>query len=681
MPGLEKLVNLFLASARHRPHAEHQQAKVRAVIGILVVVYTVISYYLNEDIGIPPAALYAMTFYLTIALVLFISTHRYPETRPLRCITGFALDLVIGTILMIAGGANTAWIYGGFIWVIIAYGLRYGKPYMFTAHIIAVLGFALVLALNDFWQAHMAMGIGLMVWLVVLPFYVSKLIDIMEQAVDNAGIANQAKSRFLANMSHEIRTPLTAIIGYAESALDADQGMQDRVHALSVIKRSGHHLLSLINDILDFSKIEADEMDIEHISINPFQIFADVEAIAATHAIQKGLRFEVDYQLPLPSEISSDPVRFKQILLNLCSNAVKFTRDGSVTIGVSYLADSNRLQCSVKDTGIGIAAEQLENIFLPFKQADSSTTRHYGGTGLGLSLSKRLATLLGGQLDVYSQPGQGTCFTLNIPCGEVQELVYDLQHIQYASDQEQQAVPAGSLRGSILLAEDNLTNQKLISALLKKMGAEVSTANNGAEAFEQAMKRRYDLIYMDMQMPIMSGVDAVKQLRANNYRGAIVALTANATREDRNICIEAGCNDYLTKPINMDRLHRITARHLQTETDHIRDDAIQPVFSELLNKDSVVKDLLGDFIEELSRMLTNIKMAFVSEEWQVMRETVHDLKGMGGGFGYPDLSSLAEQLEDELKNENFTAVRHLLNEIDILGQRIQLGKSSDSACA
>lgn len=681
MPGLSKLIYIFTSSLQHRPLQEQQQAKIRAAIGVLVTLYIFTAYYLEENSSLPLITLYAISFYLLSALILFISTQRSPQTKPLRCIAGFSLDLVTGTVLMIAGGAATAWIYGGFMWVILAYGLRFGKPYMFTAHAIAVVGFSLTLLLNEFWQSHLTMGIGLLVWLIVLPFYVAKLLDIMDQAIQKADIANQAKSRFLANMSHEIRTPLTAIIGYAESALDNDQSMQERVDALSIIKRSGHHLLTIINDILDFSKIEADEMDIENISVNPFQIFSDIEAIAATQAIQKGLSFDVDYQFPLPADITSDPVRLRQIMLNLCCNAIKFTRQGSVKIGVRYLAEENELQCVVTDTGIGIAPDQLQYIFKPFKQADSSTTRHYGGTGLGLSLSKRLTDLLGGKLEVFSQTEKGTTFTLTIPCGEANELVYDFNHIELTPVQEQRNTPTGKLKGSILLAEDNLTNQKLISALLKKMGAEVTTADNGAEALELALQQQYDLIYMDMQMPVMSGLDAVKELRINHYKGHIVALTANATRDDKNMCIDAGCNDYLTKPVNVDLLHQITANYLQNNTDAKPDSDMQPIRSELLHKDSVVNDLLDDFIKELSNMLTHIKMAFVSEDWQDMQATAHDLKGIGGGFGYPLLSELAEKLELELKNKNYKDVRTLLNQIDIMCQRIGFGKSSDSNCA
>ena len=683
MSGIKKFYNVFQFGRELRAKSEIQTARMRLVLGSLITIYLFASNVYTAGNTISNFALYCISFYMLTALGIFLLTIRTPGQSPYRPIVGFSLDLGIGTALMVSGGSATAWLYGGFLWTIIAAGIRFGIPYLITATLLAVVGFGITLLLSPFWQANIVMGIGMLAWLLVLPLYIAKLLHNLEKAIEEADVANHAKSRFLANMSHEIRTPLTAIIGYSESALGNDQSMQERTHALSIIMRSGHHLLAIINDILDFSKIEADEMSIEHIDVNPFQILADVEAIAATQAIQKGLQFEVDYQLPLPDGISSDPVRFQQILLNLCSNAVKFTKQGAVTISVQYLKHSNQLQCQVRDTGIGIDAGQLENIFKPFKQADSSTTRHYGGTGLGLSLSKRLAALMGGELTVSSQPAKGTTFTLTIPCGEFKELIYDLDKVDFCRQQAEKPAVVNNLHGTILLAEDNVTNQKLISSLLGKMGAEVTTANNGAEALELALHRQYDLIYMDMQMPVMSGLDAIRQLRANHYRAPIVALTANATREDRNLCMAAGCNDYLTKPVNIDRLQRITARFLHANKNETMDMdvAIEPIHSELLHKDSIVKDLLADFINELSKMITHIKMSFVNENWPDMCATVHDLKGMGGGFGYPQLSQLAEELETELKKENYANVRNLLNQIDVTCQRIHIGNIPNSNCA
>ncbi len=678
MLGIQKFINTFKFGYRLRAKAEIQQARLRLIIGSLITGYLYISNQFTQHNIFTEFTQYCVGFYLIVALVLYLITIRSPGKNPYRPVLGSILDLGVGTALMVTGGSTTAWLYAGFLWTIIGAGIRFGRPYLITATIFAVIGFVTTLILSPFWQANIIMGVGLLFWLLVLPLYIAKLLNNLERMIKKADVANQAKSRFLASMSHEIRTPLTAIIGYAESALDNDQNMQERIHALSIIRRSGHHLLAIINDILDFSKIEATEMKIEHIRVNPFQILADVNIITSAQATQKGLLFDVDYQLPLPADISTDPVRVKQILLNLCSNAVKFTKHGTVTIYVRHLRKTNQLQCQVTDTGIGITEEQMKHIFQPFKQADSSTTRHFGGTGLGLSLSMRLTQLLGGQLEVQSQPDAGSQFTLTIPCGETKNYIFDLENIGFSTEQE--PIPLNNIQGTILLAEDNPINQQLITAILEKTGAKVTTANNGAEAIELAEKNTYDLIYMDMQMPVMSGIEAIKVLRKNNYKGSIVALTANATCEAKQACLNAGSNDYLTKPVNIENLHRITARYLHHKEYKLSNYAMEPIQSELVQSDLIIQDLLTDFINQLSKMLDNIKVSFVNKKWLDMSVIMHDLKGMGGGFGYPQLSELAEKMEVELANEHYENVRDLLNKLDILCQRIYAGKS-DSACA
>ena len=382
-----------------------------------------------------------------------------------------------------------------------------------------------------------------------------------------ADAANLAKSTFLANMSHEIRTPLTSIIGFTETALDDDQTEEQRITALKTILKSSDHLLNLINDVLDFSKIEAGELDIEKIVMSPLQLIAEVESILISLAQKKNLDFKVSYQFPLPEYILSDPLRIKQILLNLCSNAIKFTSKGCVCLTLQYESSLDTLNFRVQDTGIGMSPDQLDKLFKPFKQADTSITRRFGGTGLGLFLSKRLAGLLNGQLDVTSTPGQGSEFTLSIQQALSNimpvKLLNNHNEVKLAQTSEPENIPTTSLSGDVLLVEDNLTNQLLIQRFLEKMGTNVTVAENGAVAVTLATQRPYDLIYMDMQMPVMPGLEAVKTLRQQSYTGPIVMLTANATQEDRRLCSEAGSNDYLTKPINRKKLYELTAMYLK----------------------------------------------------------------------------------------------------------------------
>jgi signal transduction histidine kinase/ActR/RegA family two-component response regulator len=388
----------------------------------------------------------------------------------------------------------------------------------------------------------------------------------LKKSKEAADAANLAKSSFLANMSHEIRTPLTSIIGYAESGLEMDQTKEQRIAALQVIRQSSEHLLNLINDILDFSKIEAGALDIEKTTMVPLQLVSEVESIMVGQANNKDLEFSIDYHYPLPARIISDPLRLKQILLNVCSNAIKFTHTGSVRIAMRYDQDQDVLSFSVKDTGIGMSSDHLQKIFKPFKQGDTSVSRRFGGTGLGLSLSKRLSNLINGDLHATSELGTGSEFTLtlnDVHAGETPAtLIHSLQDIINTQQSKHTQTADQKLSGDILLVEDNEMIQQLIKTYLIKMGLNVTIAENGVVAVNLAQQHNYDLIYMDMQMPVMSGTEAVKVLRDNNYRGPIVMLTANATLDDRKLCKEVGSDDFLTKPINRQQLFDTTQKFL-----------------------------------------------------------------------------------------------------------------------
>jgi len=399
----------------------------------------------------------------------------------------------------------------------------------------------------------------------------------LRKATENAESANQSKSEFLANMSHEIRTPMTAILGYADNLLDLDLSPEDRTAATQVIRRNGRHLLELINDILDLSKIEAGRIEPDFVKCSPVKIAAEVHALMQCRSAPKNLEWSAEIQGPTPEFITTDPARLRQILINLVGNAIKFTRTGKVLLTVSWPNDPvheskhrgrKPLRFEVSDTGIGITPQQFRALFRPFMQADSSTTRKYGGTGLGLSISKRLAQMLGGDLTATSIPGHGSVFSLTIDTGDLKDARIlesaRLQNISLDADAEpssQESPPTeNALRGGkILLAEDGLDNQRLLAFILRKAGAEVAVAENGEEACKQvqqasAADKPFDVILMDMQMPVLDGYDAARRLRDAGSNIPIIALTAHAMKGDRKKCVQAGCDDYATKPIDRNSL-------------------------------------------------------------------------------------------------------------------------------
>jgi signal transduction histidine kinase/DNA-binding response OmpR family regulator len=506
--------------------------------------------------------------------------------------------------------------------------------------------------------------------------------DLLEQRVvertrelavlrDEAVAANRSKGVFLANMSHEIRTPLTAIIGFSESLLDSKQPIAERIDAIRTIIHSGNHLLRIINDILDVSKVDADKLDVESIPVNPFEIMEDVEAIVALQAEEKGLLFEIEYLFPLPTRINSDPLRLKQILINLCNNAIKFTERGSVRIQVACGPAPETMTFRVIDSGIGILPETVDQLFQAFTQADVSTTREYGGTGLGLYLSRQLASRLGGDIAVASTPHVGSQFTLTIRTGPLSADAFIGTRPVSATKLEPAPATEIAVSGHVLLAEDNLDNQKLVALLLRRSGAEVSVAENGQLAVDMALRNPYDLILMDMQMPVVNGLEATRRLRQQGYRGAIVALTANAAREDTEACSAAGCDDFLGKPIDRQRLYEILACHMPRTRAAAREP--EPIASQLLAMDPTLVDLVTEFVQRLPAACREIDAAFQNRDFAGLRQQVHSLKGSAGNFGYPELHKLCQRLEFELATANGSAILELLREIAVLAELIGMG--------
>ncbi|QDU80012.1 Sensor protein TorS [Polystyrenella longa] len=395
---------------------------------------------------------------------------------------------------------------------------------------------------------------------------------------EQAQAATVAKSEFLANMSHEIRTPMTAILGFNEILLGSLE-INENIEAAKIIQRNGDFLLSLINDILDLSKIEAGKLEVENIRCEPVELVEDVISLMKIRDESKNLELDLQFDGAVPRFIQSDPTRIRQILINIVGNALKFTETGTVTIHLRQsenAAGDAQLEFSIVDTGIGIAAENLGNVFIPFTQADGSTTRKFGGTGLGLAICKRLVEHLGGELDVTSEVGEGSIFTFSVATGSLAGVPMVHQREAVQSNQRSQSKmkwSSDALQGmKILLAEDGPDNQRLISFILRKAGAEVILAPNGEIARELALQStrddedEIDVVLMDMQMPVLDGYSAARLLREAGYTRPIIALTAHAMSHDRQKCLDAGCDDYTIKPINREELIELLAGYsLQTK--------------------------------------------------------------------------------------------------------------------
>jgi PAS domain S-box-containing protein len=423
--------------------------------------------------------------------------------------------------------------------------------------------------------------------------------ETLKKAQREAESANREKSNFLANMSHEIRTPLGAILGFTDMLMDPSLKKEDFSEYLKIVLRNCKSLAVLVDDILDLSKVESGHLDVEEIPVEIWELMENVETLFRLRAESKGLKLKISSSGNIHPHLKTDPTRLRQILLNIVGNAIKFTSHGEVAVNLQMKATpkGSVLAFLVKDTGPGISAEQAKHLFQPFTQADSSTTRKFGGTGLGLALSRRLALALGGDVTLEkSQPGVGSEFLITVAVQEILSPALTavdtptqpepadpkvpfqnggrdcisanspgMPTNPVAAGDSQRSSLANPLNGlQILVADDSPDNRLLISRILKKGGARIDLADDGNVALEKARVNSYDVVVMDMQMPNLDGYSATRQLRDEGFDGPIVALTANAMRNDRARCLEAGCSEYLPKPIDPVQLYRILGNLTQT---------------------------------------------------------------------------------------------------------------------
>jgi len=384
----------------------------------------------------------------------------------------------------------------------------------------------------------------------------------LERATAQALAASRAKSEFLANMSHELRTPMTGVLGMLDMVLESGLQPEQREQLLTA-KTCAVSLLALLNDILDLSKIEAGKMVLEEVPFDVRRAVAESMDAIRPQARAKGLVLRTAIEGGSPAWVVGDPMRFRQILNNLLSNAVKFTLEGRVELRLRRAGDGDTapLLIEVSDTGVGIPADKLSAIFEEFTQADGSTARKFGGTGLGLAITRKLVRMMGGEITVESEVGKGSTFRVELPLREIA----GPPGAEPAAAAEGALSPEqGAAKAAILVVEDNLINQRVVAAMLKREGYRVETAVHGGEAIEALDRVRPDLILMDVQMPVVDGLEATRRIRANpRWRQVpIIALTAHAMAGDRELCLASGMDDYLTKPVNRTQLLAAVEKHL-----------------------------------------------------------------------------------------------------------------------